>query len=329
MAVGPTLAVLGFGSMGRKHAANAGALGLSVVAYDPNSGSVSDDAIDDVIVARSAEDALASADLAVVATPASTHTDYLAMAVEAGVHVFVEKPFSDSIQGLEPLLEKADAQGLTVGVAQNLRHHPAVETAALLLKDGAVGKVLGAVSIGASYLPDWRPGQDYRKNYAADPKAGGVIFDWVHEIDMLVHLLGPARVAGAAAASGRHLDMESDESAGIVLNHADGILSTLYLSYASRPALRQTLVFGPDGRLEIDVPARRLRLFDCAGSVIRDTQFGGAHGDDYKSELADFVEAVKEDRAPRCSGREALGILKTVTEIRAAAGLPSRDATQR
>src|SRR3546814_2198440 len=58
--------------------------------------------------------------------------------------------------------------GLIVAVAQNLRFHPAVVEANALLKSGAFGPVSAAIAVGASYLPDWRPGSDYRKNYAAD-----------------------------------------------------------------------------------------------------------------------------------------------------------------
>ena len=314
--------------MGGRHARNARDLGAAVTAYDSDEQCRAALADDGFYVTANPDEAL-QGDVGVIATPAMTHTDYLARAIDAGMHVLVEKPFSDSVLGLEAVLESADTQGLKVGVAQNLRYHPAVEEAINLLDDRAIGTVVGAVSIGASYLPDWRPGQDYRKNYAADPETGGVIFDWVHETDMLVHLLGPARVAGAAASAGRHLDMASDESAGIVLDHVGNVLSTIYLSYAVRPALRQTMLLGTNGRMDIDIPARRLRQFDMAGTMVREQNFGGAHTDDYKSELADFVEAVKENRMPRCSGREALDILKTVTEIRAMAGLPSRDTNKR
>jgi predicted dehydrogenase len=314
--------------MGRRHAANARDLGYAVTAYDPDEGSRIAVAAVGIDVTDRPADAFAG-DIAIIATPASTHSDYLAQAIDADMHAFVEKPFSDSMENLDELLERARSKGLNVGVAQNLRHHPAVEAAASLLRAGALGQVMGAVSVGASYLPDWRPGKDYRDNYAADPKGGGVIFDWVHEIDMLVHLLGPAKVAGAAAVIGRHLDMASDESAGIVLDHIDGVLSTLYLTYASRPSLRQTMLFGLDGRLEIDIPARRLRLFNKDGTIAEDTVFGGMHADDYKSELADFIESINGNTSPRCSGREALDILKIVTDARAMAGLPSRDQVSR
>jgi len=314
------LAIFGLGSMGRKHAANALEAGLKVAAFDPAGATM---AAVESMPSRAA--ALDWCDAVVVATPSASHRDDLTAAVAAARHVLVEKPVAASGNGLAAVMDAADDAGVYVAVAQNLRHHPAVEAARVAVRERAVGPVLSAVAIGASYLPDWRPGQDYRQNYAADPHAGGVIFDWVHEIDMLVHLLGPAAVAGAVAAHKRALDMLSEEEAGILLHHADGALSTLLLSYTTRPALRRTFLLGPGGRMEIDIPARRLLMLKADGRVIDDRAFGGRHEDDYRRELADFLEAVECGRPPRCPGREGVAILETVIAARRAAGLPGQE----
>jgi predicted dehydrogenase len=315
------LAVLGLGSMGRKHVKSALALGLDVVGVDPAVSA----APEGVLRMATRADALAWCDAAIVATPSAAHRDDLAAAVAASRHVLVEKPFAASSEGLSAVMDAADAAGVRVAVAQNLRHHPAVEAASAAVRERTVGPVLSAVAIGTSYLPDWRPGQDYRQNYAADPRAGGVIFDWMHEIDMLVHLLGPATVSGAVAAHGRALDIPSEEEAGILLRHTDGALSTLLLSYTTRPALRRTYLLGPGGRMEIDIPARSLLVLSADGRVIEDRAFGGRHEDDYLRELADFLDAVESGHAPRCPGREGLAILETVLAARGLARLPTQE----
>lgn len=326
-AAGMRIAVIGLGSMGLRHAANARALGADIVGVDPSPARrrAAADAVPGIGFADTPGAAFAETDAAVIASPSGQHAEHLTLCIGAGCHALVEKPVADGIAGLDEALRDAEQAGLTVAVAQNLRFHPAVAAARDRIGTGALGRVLSAVSIGASYLPDWRPGQDYRRNYAADPVCGGVIFDWVHEIDMLAHLLGAFAVEGAAAAGQRVLDMPSEEEAGLLLRHEGGCLSTLLLSYATRPALRRTMLLGPEGRLEIDIPGRRLTRLGADGSVVEDTGFGGRHEDDYRAELEDFLAAVSGGTPPRCSGREALDILSGVVEARRIAGLPGHD----
>ncbi len=314
------LAVIGLGSMGRKHAVNAVAMGLDVAGVDPSDTVVFPD---HVIRHDSRDAALAWCDAVVIASPSGLHRDDLAAAVRAGRPCLVEKPLADRSDGLDVVLTEAVAKGIVVSVAQNLRHHPAVVRATEILRDRSLGVMRAAVSIGASYLPDWRPGTDYRSNYAADPASGGVIFDWVHEIDMLAHLLGPFVPVGAVADTDGPLTLGADEQAGLLLRHAGGAISTLLLSYAVRPQLRRTVLMGLDGRIEINIPGRRLTAHDAGGVVVEDTAFGGEHADDYRTELESFIKAVAEGQAPRCPGREALDILNGVMALRAMANLPS------
>ena len=90
---------------------------------------------------------------------------------------------------LEALIEIITRQNITISVGHNLRHHPSVDFGMKCITGGVLGDISSVVSIGASYLPNWRPGQNFKHNYAADPIAGGVLFDWVHEIDLLFYLV--------------------------------------------------------------------------------------------------------------------------------------------
>lgn len=317
------VAVLGLGSMGARHLMNAQALNCVTIGFDPSTEHAA--AVcgrTGAQCAGSRAEALGMCDVVVIASPSGSHRDDLAAAVDAGCHVLVEKPFAHKTDGLGAILDRAAAAALIVAVAQNLRHHPAVERARAILADGAVGPVLSAVAIGAGYLPDWRPGQDYRQGYAADPESGGVIFDWVHEIDMLAHLLGPFTAVGAAASVAAWLEIPVDEQAALVMRHQGGALSAVLLSYTTRPPLRRTTLLGPDGRMEIDIPGRRLSIVGPGPAEETIETFGGEHDDDYRTELADFLAAVAEKRPPRCPGREALAVLEGIVGARRLAGLP-------
>lgn len=321
------LAILGLGSMGLKHAENARARGCQVVGFDPDPAALARlDALGGRAL-KSADAAIQQAEAVVVASPPARHLDHIGAALAAGRPALVEKPLSDRIGNLAALLREAEQRDISVAVAQNLRFHPAVNAAKALIAKGAIGRPVVATAVGVSHLPDWRPGQDYRANYAADPKSGGAIFDWIHEVDLMAYLFGPFEGVAAAASRSGTLEIDAEDTATMALRHHGGAASTVTVSYAGRPAKRMTDIFGTDGRLEIDIPGRRLRVWDRDNHETA-CDFGGRHGDDYGAELSDFLEAAAGKSRPRCPASEALDVLRQVLRLRALAGLPAAGTSQ-
>ena len=206
--------IIGFGSMGQKHAKNARELGLSVKYWDP------DDELNnpEFECARSELEALEWCDVAVIASPPRSHISNLASAISVGRPCLVEKPISYSDAGLEKIAAIADEKNVLVSVGQNLRYHPAVNFAKGCIADGRLGTISSSVSIGASYLPNWRPHQNLVDNYAADPCSGGVLFDWVHEVDLLFYLFGAMTARTAVARQDGPLKLGADEQISVTLN---------------------------------------------------------------------------------------------------------------
>jgi len=316
------IGVLGLGSIGLRHARNLLALGAAVTGFDPDparralleqAGGAATD---------SRETALGAGEAVVVATPSGQHADDLAAAVASGRHVFVEKPLAHRDTGLDAVLAQAGRNGLVVFAAFMLRYHPVVERLRALLGENAIGTVYAMRAIYGSWLPGWRPQQDYRTGYAADPVTGGVIHDVVHEIDLACHLLGPAAVASCVAGRSGLLELASEDMADLVLRHATGAVTNLHLDYLARPAVREGTLLGQDGTLDYDLNRRTLRWRDAAGSLREDTVYEGSWDDDYLTEMAHFLACLDGGATPRCDGIEALAVLTTTLAARAMAGLP-------
>ena len=76
-------------------------------------------------------------------------------------------------------------------VGCNLRFLPSLQRLKDLIAQGVIGRIVRASFEAGQWLPDWRPRQDYRKSYSADPDSGGgVLFDLIHEIDAAYWILG-------------------------------------------------------------------------------------------------------------------------------------------
>ncbi|MED5357034.1 MAG: Gfo/Idh/MocA family oxidoreductase [Pseudomonadota bacterium] len=315
------LAVFGLGSIGLRHAKNALALGQKVTGFDPDPDRRALLSEAGGCVALSREEAIATADAVIVASPNRMHRDDIGFAVSGRRHVFAEKPLAHSDGGMEALLAEAAEKGLVVFAAQNIRYHPAVKAAHRMMVDGRLGEILWSRFVFASYLPGWRAGRDYRSGYANDPEAGGILFDMVHEFDLAAHLIGPFEPVAAAARRSPALELDADSSAALVLKHAGGSFSTLTLDYATRPTYRRIEIAGTVAQVQIDLEARSIAMKDAVSGTIEEDEFPGGYDEDYVDEMKNFLASVAGDEKPLCDGAEAFGILKQVLAAREMAGL--------
>lgn len=317
-----TIAVLGLGSIGLRHARSLLGLGRQVIGFDPSPERRAMLEADGGQAVDHSDAAIAAADGVVIATPSAHHRDDLARTVAAGRHAFVEKPFCHSQDGVASILDSAESQGLVVFAAHNLRYHPCTRAARAVLDSGELGKIHWGRLLAASYLPDWRPGADYRAGYANDPRSGGAIFDFIHEFDLAWHLMGPAQVLSAHGRSGV-LGLESEEIADAILAHESGARSSIHVDYVTRPRRRVTEIVGENGLLRLDLDRRQFLHLGQGGDIVTETAFAGGYGDDYVAEMAAFLACIAGGEKPHCDGREALACLNLIHSVRHSAGLPS------
>ena len=315
--------ILGLGSIGARHATTLKSLGVDVIAFDPSlprrrwaeGAGIEATASRDGVLDRSGA--------LIIASPNAFHFQDMKDAVAAGCHVFVEKPLAHVVDGVTEILDQAAAKGLKVFAGLNLRFDPAVIAAKSLLEEGALGRPLWARFQSSHYLPDWRPSQDYRRGYAADPVTGGVLFDIIHEFDLANHLLGPAETLAAAARNTGAIDIPSEDCADVILGHASGVHSSLHLDYVTRPTRRAAEIGGDKGILELDLVGREVSVTAIDGSEIDHQNFAATDAnDDYVHEMTAFIECIEKDSAPPCDGYQALAVLRQVVAARRQCGLP-------
>ena len=323
MSADVTFGVLGLGSIGTRHAANLAALGRDVLAFDPSEEVRRHAQSNGTQVTADREDVLEKSQAVIIASPNGFHLQDMKDAVGAECHLFVEKPLAHVTDGVKEVLDDAAAKGLTVFAGLNLRFHPAVKAAKLLLDDGALGTPLWAIFQSSHWLPDWRPDQDYAQGYAADPETGGVLFDIIHEFDLANHLLGPAETLFATARNTGTIDIPSEDCADVVLGHQTGVRSILHLDYVTRPTRRVAEIGGDRGIIRLDLVAQKVTLITHDGTVSENQNFAETGlNDPYIKEMSAFIDCIEKKKPPPCDGYEALAILEQVIAARRQCGLP-------
>ena len=316
--------VVGAGSIGTRHLANLRALGFPELAV------VEPDASRRAAAGKVAGAAFATLEeglewkpeLAIVATPSHLHlAPALALARQA-VPLLVEKPLSHTEEGLDDLVREVTRRKLVSLVGCNMRFHPGPAAVKRLLEQGSIGRVLFARIHTGSYLPEWRPAQDYRSSYSAQrSQGGGCLLDCVHEIDLAQWYLGPIVELFSMAEHLSSLEIDAEDVAVILARHAGRALSEIHLDYVQRTYERGCQIVGENGSIVWDFNQAEVRWYDAAQKRWNAAPHppGWDLNGMYLDELKHFVRAVREGTATCLPIAEAAGLVRVVGAARKSA----------
>lgn len=293
--------VVGLGSIGRRHARLLGELGLEVAAVSRRG----DDALR---CHASLADALEreTPHYVVVANETASHRPTLLALAEAGFAgtVLVEKPLFDRPA---PLPEHRFA-GLYVGY--NLRFHPLIAELKRLVADEPA---LSAQVYVGQYLPEWRPGRDYRATASASRAAGGgVLRDLSHELDYMSWIFGRCRQVAALGGRSGALDIDSDDVQALLLSFERCPTATAQLNYLDRQVAREIVVNTASRTIRADLVRGTLRVNaeERRFPVERDATY-----------LAQHRSALGNGRETLCTAEEGAATVALIDAAeRAAAG---------
>jgi len=307
--------VIGCGSIGKRHIGNLLSAGAGeVAAFD-----VREDRRREVEekfgigVSGDLDTALfRQPDVALVCSPTAFHREHALRAVRAGCHVFIEKPVSDSLEGLEVLVEELARQGRTSMVGCNFRFHPGLQEVKSLLGQGAIGRVVSFRARFGHYLPDWHPWEDYRETYSARRGlGGGVILDRVHEIDYARWLFGDVGRVFAWAGHESSLEIETEDLAEILLRFRNGITGSLHLDYLRRQYDAGLEITGEDGIIRWTYQRHAVTWFRAGEESWHCLEWPGYDANQmYLDELAHFLTALEEGKEPMNPVPEAIRVLE-------------------
>lgn len=284
------LLIIGFGSIGARHARLASEVGLQVSCVTQNS---------QCPYPRFAS--LASAcsdwkpDRVVLSNPTADHLKSLEALDRAGYAgmILVEKPLFERPSAYVP------SNPDNIFVAYNLRFHPLIR----MLMSRLEGLPLYSAEFHAGqYLPDWRPGTDYRQSYSSDVnRGGGVLRDLSHEIDLALWLCGAAQQVVALGGHLSNLEISSDDVFLALAQTEKCRALSISMNYLNRPPQRTVRINAEGLTATLDLIAGKL---DCNGSIIESTV---DRDHTYRQQLRSFVEC---DRSTLCSFSEGLGVMR-------------------
>ena len=310
--------VVGTGSIGTRHARNLLAMGHEVIGWDAEAARLDEArrAAPGLRAATGLEPELAlRPDGVLVCTPPATHVSVARQAVEAGCHLFVEKPVAHCSDEVPALLDSAKRAGRLVLVGFNLRFLASLRRVKALLDAGRIGRVHAAHAFFGFHLPAWRPGRSYTDSYAVSAaEGGGVLLDVIHELDYLGWLLGEATELVCDAAHVSALAGDTEDVAEVTLRFASQAIGHLHVDYLRRAYRRDLEIIGADGVITWDYASRSVQVLGPEPDRV-ELQDGAADGPNeamYVAEMRHFVACLEGREEPLVDGWEALRSLRMV-----------------
>jgi predicted dehydrogenase len=236
--------VIGYGSIGSRHARILGELGCDVAV-------VSRREIALPMRFRTIEEALTRFDptLVVVANETSLHQSAVEELADGGYdgRVIVEKPLAHEA------LTWPGNRFRHGGVAYNLRFHPIVER---LKQEIGQSPALSVWAYVGQYLPLWRPGTDYRQSYSVSRAGGGgVLRDLSHEIDYLSHVFGSWLDVAAIGGHVSELAGDSEDMVCLLARQEHSPATGLQLNYLDRIGRREVVCNTSSHTIAVDLVA--------------------------------------------------------------------------
>ncbi|HKI24391.1 MAG TPA: Gfo/Idh/MocA family oxidoreductase [Gaiellaceae bacterium] len=261
-------------------------------------------------------------DAVAIATPVSTHYALARSALEAGKHVFVEKPLAAASEDIVELTQVADGKDLILMPGHTFVYSPPVTTIKRLIDSGELGEIYFVSSS--------------RVNLGLHQADVSVVWDLgPHDFSILRYWLGslPEEVS---AMSRDCVVPELPDVCFINLRYPSGTVAHVELAWLSPSKLRRTAIVGSKKMVVYDDTASEsVRIFD-SGATIPDPESFGEYQLSYRTgdivsprveateplslELADFGRAIREGRRPLSSPELGLDVVRTIEAVERSLG---------
>jgi len=265
-------------------------------------------------VTEDATEVMSSTDIDAVAivTPVWTHYELAKQALENGKHVFVEKPFTSSVQQAEELVNLAQQKNLMIMVDHTFLFTGAVKKIRQLLEEGTLGKL---------YYYD-----STRVNLGLFQHDVNVIWDLApHDLSIMDYLINE-RPEAIAATGQAHLNGYED-IAFLTVYFPGQIIAHINVNWLSPVKVRTTLVGGEKKMLVWNdlEPDEKIRVYDKGVSITsreglyellvsyRSGDMWAPHvdqGEALRQELTYFVDCISNNRSPFNDGAAGLRVVR-------------------
>jgi len=258
-----------------------------------------------------------------VLTTPNAREELVAAAAAAGKHVLMEKPVERTLAAAERIVRTCDAAGVKLGIIFQHRFRRASRYLADAVAENRYGR-LEAVHL---VVPWWRPQAGYYdqpgRGTLAQDGGGVLITQAIHSLDLMLSLCGKVDAVTAMARTTRLHQMETEDFVSAGLEFGNGAVGAVMATTASFPGGPESLTLN-FAKATATLTAGNLTVHTMAGEMITEgeaSQGGGGADpmafpfDWHAAQIADFADAVRNDRQPLSNGHTALEVHRLIDAL--------------
>lgn len=293
--------IVGLGSIASKHINALRSINPSVEIFAlRSSGSNQVDGISNIFDWK---DVPTDIEFILISNPSSEHYTTIWKACEMGVPLFIEKPALIKLDKTDDLFGRISEYKTITYVAFNFRFHPAIQW---LKNNLDISSVLEVQAYCGSYLPSWRPTQDYRQNYSARAElGGGVHLDLTHEIDYITWIFGQPKSSFGSLSKISDLEISSIDSAHYWLSY-EKMNAAITLNYYRRDPKRTIEIVTKDTTILVDL--LNSTITDASGTILFKTDVPVLTT--YTEQMKYFIDCIQNKKSMMNSLEESIETLK-------------------
>jgi predicted dehydrogenase len=254
-------------------------------------------------------------DAVVIATPAPTHFDVARKALEAGKHVYVEKPMTLSVADAEALVELADKQNRKLMVGHLLEYHTCVRKLKEMIDGGDLGDVY--------YM------YTQRLNLGVVRKDENAWWSLApHDVSVILYLFG-GKVSTVTSQGHAYLRPGVEDVVFTQIKFDDGRMANIHVSWLDPHKIRKMTLVGTKKMVTFDDmdANEKIRIYDKAanvtpGSVSYQDAISLHQGDvlipsirmtePLRDECQHFIDCIRDDKSPLSDGRDGLRVVQVL-----------------
>jgi len=311
--------ICGIGSIGLRHLKNLKSLGFSDIIIYRTGRSTIENIIEEtkgLAVFNDFDEALAQKPhVCMITNPTSMHLSFALKAASVGCDLYIEKPISNSLDGLSELENIVEKNKLITLVTYQFRYHPHLNKLKEIFESEVIsyGRPLYVTTEWSEYLPDWHPWENYKNSYAARPDlGGGVLLTQIHPLNYLSYIFGDIMAAQKSVTRTGALGIQVDDSADLLLEFEQGFSGHVHIDFLQKPRVHTMKIVTSTGRFEWDYHANSLVF---VGNESRQQIFDNndfSRNDMFLDMLTDFITCVTNREKTRFDVPSAIRELKLI-----------------
>jgi predicted dehydrogenase len=309
--------VVGGGSIGKRHLRNLLATRRTAAVVEPREDRRAEIAAKHpgIPIHASLEEALGQGSYLAgfICLPTAYHLEPAMTLARRGLHVFMEKPVSHSLDGIPALLDAIEQRKLVGMTGFCLRFFKPLQKAKELIDAGRVGRIVTARSFTGVYLPDWHPYEDYRSFYMAKKaQGGGVLLDECHAFDWMQWLCGPIAGVFSVVGTFSDLEVETDDVCEVIARFGPRTVGSIHLDMVDRSARSEVEIIGTTGTVLVDLEGHTVKAYDHASRKWETFSHEPSYDRMYVDEIDHFFGCVERGDKPVVDLRDGYRVQRII-----------------